>query len=491
MKKGNFIFQLRLRGLIAIAAGAAIMASCARDGYDEETFSSSVTNSQLSSPIDTDITITPSADGTKQTITWSVVEGAGGYLVSLVEQGTPDVTVINDSIVDGCSVTCARSEDANYTLKITTLGNNKYSNTGAAEATTVTYNTFTPTYRSIPTGTDLYEYFQENPLPEDTTGALNFDLEESGTYTLSGILDFNDPDIYVTLRTANKNLKANVTVLPDAGFRCGSPFTLKYLIVDMDQTLEPVIGLSKEPADTLKNLLGGNGGSYIITGDPVAVKGCEFYNVHGNFLFDNNTKWCIETFLMDNCIVQTDVNAELKAQAYFYFKQGFVKDFYVQNSSWYNTGEENFKYFMQYSNAGRLDRAGYQTAEGQSVNFQYNSFYKIGSNTSQWANYSAFVGRNYTWFNVIGNIWQDCMPNIAKRILGQRLPSTYDVCNFDLNTYWKDGAMATDWQNESGNFDNGTVLTTDPAFVNPDLGDLTPTGAEQVAYQTGDPRWFE
>ena len=33
-------------------------------------------------------------------------------------------------------------------------------------------------------------------------------------------------------------------------------------------------------------------------------------------------------------------------------------------------------------------------------------------------------------------------------------------------------------------------LQTDPAFVDPANGDFTPTGAEQVAKKTGDPRWF-
>ena len=55
------------------------------------------------------------------------------------------------------------------------------------------------------------------------------------------------------------------------------------------------------------------------------------------------------------------------------------------------------------------------------------------------------------------------------------------------NTYWHDGADNS--KNESS-YDNGYILTTDPAFVNAAQGDFTPQGAEQIQKQTGDPRWY-
>ena len=57
---------------------------------------------------------------------------------------------------------------------------------------------------------------------------------------------------------------------------------------------------------------------------------------------------------------------------------------------------------------------------------------------------------------------------------------------FNLNTYWADGAAETGFEK----YDTGVVLTTDPALVNPDAGNLTPQGAEQLSYKTGDPRWL-
>jgi hypothetical protein len=56
-----------------------------------------------------------------------------------------------------------------------------------------------------------------------------------------------------------------------------------------------------------------------------------------------------------------------------------------------------------------------------------------------------------------------------------------------LNTYWADGAAESGSESYD---DSGKILTTDPALVNPDAGNLTPQGAEQLSYKTGDPRWL-
>ena len=54
------------------------------------------------------------------------------------------------------------------------------------------------------------------------------------------------------------------------------------------------------------------------------------------------------------------------------------------------------------------------------------------------------------------------------------------------NTYWNNGAKT-----DQGNYDTSdTQLETDPGFADPENGDFTPTGADQVAKKTGDPRWF-
>ena len=82
--------------LSLLCAGVSMLWSCAEDGYDDETFRSTVTNSTLTSPAADGIVITPSADGKTQTISWKVVDGAGGYLVSLYDQGNMEEALVPD-----------------------------------------------------------------------------------------------------------------------------------------------------------------------------------------------------------------------------------------------------------------------------------------------------------------------------------------------------------------------------------------------------------
>lgn len=125
MKHNHFFTCSKICTLALVGAGALFLASCAKDGYDDESFDSGVSNTQVASISADDITITPSADGKTQTISWPVVMGAGGYQVKLIDTGNPSEPIINDSIVDGCSVTASREEDANYQLTILALGNTK------------------------------------------------------------------------------------------------------------------------------------------------------------------------------------------------------------------------------------------------------------------------------------------------------------------------------------------------------------------------------
>ena len=78
MKKNHFFTYSKLCVLALTGASALFLASCAKDGFDDETFDPGVNNTQVSAVSADGITITPSADGKSQTFTWPVVMGAGG-----------------------------------------------------------------------------------------------------------------------------------------------------------------------------------------------------------------------------------------------------------------------------------------------------------------------------------------------------------------------------------------------------------------------------
>ena len=309
MRKNHFFTYGKMCMLSLFGAGGLLLASCAEDGYDDETFNSGVNNTQVESISTDGIVITPSADGKTQTITWPVVMGAGGYRVNLIDMGNIDEPIINDSIVDGCSVTAKREEDVNYQLTILPLGNNKKGNKDANEATIKLFSTFTPTYKTIPSGSNLNEWFAANPLPTDTTGMLNYDLEAGGTYTLSEVLDFNAQPI--TLRSNDKVNHAVINFQNEACITFCSTFNFKYVDVDcaeqvISSTNHGIFAFSKDPsaAPTGTDI---DAAKYKwdkpLIEKPVTFINCNFKNVKGYFFWDNQQTVCAMTMLIDNCVV--------------------------------------------------------------------------------------------------------------------------------------------------------------------------------------------
>ncbi|MDD6853873.1 MAG: DUF4992 family lipoprotein, partial [Prevotella sp.] len=122
--KMKHLYQRHAFGaVIATAFVAMTLASCAVDGYDDETFSGGVTGQTLSSPAADSIVFTANADGTKTTISWPVVYGAGGYRCSVlnVSDESHPVVVVADTVVDGTTLVVPRTEDVNYSFSIRTV----------------------------------------------------------------------------------------------------------------------------------------------------------------------------------------------------------------------------------------------------------------------------------------------------------------------------------------------------------------------------------
>jgi hypothetical protein len=143
----------RSLSLLCIAGGTLALASCVQDDLTGEKFGSNVRNAQLEAPSVDEITVTPSSDGSVQVFKWPVVEGAGGYHAILTNLDNNEI--IKDTLIDNISFAASRSEDTNYQLSLAVLGNEKLNNKGT-EAVNKLYNTFTPTFQTIPAGADLY-----------------------------------------------------------------------------------------------------------------------------------------------------------------------------------------------------------------------------------------------------------------------------------------------------------------------------------------------
>lgn len=490
MEKYHFLKCSKICTLALAGASALFFASCAKDGFDDESFDAGVANAQLASPSADAIVITPSADGKSQTISWPVVVGAGGYLVSLIDTNNPLEPIINDSIVDGCSVTGSREEDANYLLSIQTLGNDKKKNTGASDATILNFSTFTEAYAAIPVGSDLVKYFAENPVP-DSDDAVYYDLEPGGSYSLSDVLDFSTHK--VVLRTTSKTDYATIVYGEKGSIEYCGGFTLKYLNLDCTASSKPVLAFSANPPAEILDTDHNN--HHQIT-DPTTIQNCHIYGVKGMVLYDNKVKYCLKTFLMDNTLLHLEsVKMENGSVFYIYDGGGFVCDFTMTNTTVWNTGESDQKYLIRYNNSGRCDRAGYTS---NSINFYNCTMYNIAK-SGQMCNHGGFDGQKTSNYHVHNNIFVDCgNKQVPRRIIGRRaegaeqtfLNNTYCTYENGVATFELEGAPDS-VEGAKMEYDNShTALQTDPAFVDAANGNFTPAGAQQVSLKTGDLRWF-
>ena len=408
MKKNHFFTYSKICTLALAGAGALFLTSCAKDGFDDETFDSGVSNTQVATISADDITITPSADGKSQTITWPVVMGAGGYRVNLVDLGNVEEPIINDSIVDGCSVTGKREEDVNYKLTVLPLGNEKKSTTDASSAASVEFSTFTPTYKTIPAGSNLNEWFTANPIPDEAIDEmLNYDLVGGAEYILNDVLDFDAKR--VTLRSNSKTNHAKITyATATAGITTTAQMGIKYLDFDCSAMTNSkgVFAFSKTTtvpaANTIDPTVYKWSGAYIA--DPITIISCNFDNVRGYFFWDNQVKTWVDNLLVDNCVVHLAPEASIGGGVFWTNKAGQINNLTVSNSTFYEDPDcaYDYKYFYQAGMAKApdlyVDNTPLAIAATNSVNYLNSTFYHVTWNGGQWGNYNGMQSKTYSYW---------------------------------------------------------------------------------------------
>lgn len=516
MKQKLLKTTMKHGSLALLAIGGLMLGSCA-DHYDgKESWSSSVRNKDhLDSPEKSGIKIIASADGSSFDVSWPVVYGAGGYDVKLIDVTDAETpVVIFDKVVDGCIASMKREDDTRYQLSIKALGNPELNNGEALVATDSIFTTFVEAVDEIPSGTDIAEYLRAK-IPADPTKDENgevvnptieegmfrpdvegiaeivpIDLEPDGTYYLNSAVDLRG--YRIVLRSKSKTTKAKLIVGEKGRFDITAGFRLRGLDIEIDEAnTMPLIKGSSSPLDSIKGRatweLSGNTKRMNVC-EPVAVQKCNIKHLKAALIDMSNTEYFLKDFVFTDCRVQCELAADVNA---FINMKGtsYINDCKVENCTVWNTGENNYGYFVQYANGGRCPDMGLT-----SMSFQVNNctFFNIAKK-GQWANYDNFAGakRNMTTIIYTKNIFVDCgNKQIAKRVLKQQDPTTFAKAKFNQNTYWFDGADVSADEKGDKNFDSGQILTTDPAFVDPVNGDFTPTGEEQVTFQTGDSYWF-
>ena len=507
MNKKQLLSTGRMCSMAAVAFGAFFLGSCAKDGYDDdERFNSGVNNTQVEAVKADGISIVASADGKTQTITWPVVMGAGGYKVRLIDTGNPGEPIINDSIVDGCTVTCSRVEDVNYQLTVLALGDNARGNSDATETTIKEFTTFTPTYRTIPAGVNLNDWFAENPTPTDSVGVnLNYDLEAGATYTLSQVLDFGVQA--VTLRSNSKSNHGTINYSGEASITFEAAFNLKYVDIDcsdmeVSSTNHGIFAFSKSPVGTTAKAI--DAATYKWEGQiietPVTFINCNVKNLKSYFFWDNQQKVCALTMLIDGCLVHMAPEKSFAGGVFWTNKGGHINDLTVSNSTFYMKPSCKFDYKYFYQAGGvSAHEIFVSDASTNTLTYKNSTFYHVTWNNGQWGNYNRMQGRTWSYWVMTDCIFLDCSTagSVPRRFLhGQAYASSPNNKVFGNNTYAmyakdENGNITGVTFQDPQNYDeSGTIIEEDPVFADPEAGDFHISGATQVARQTGDPRWL-
>jgi len=498
MKKKTFFSISRLGGIGALFLLAV---SCAQDGFDDETFGSSVRNTTLESPIlsaDCFSSVSMADGSEKIKVTWKVIEGAGGYHFQASNIDDPqNPVVLTDTITDGCSMLFDKADDTKYSVSIQTLGNDKYNNKDAVQATIYAYSTLIDAI-VIPNGSDIAEFINQNIKESENEQA--FELEANGQYTLDGIADFG---LHPYTLRGNKIYRPIVKVGENGGLMTQAGLKVKWINFDCTNMTKEIglIGMGKEPSETLASGtliaagetdktykdLGANQNTFIVE-DPIIISECMVKNLPNSLLYGNKKPWALKDFRVQDCIVQLNNSGSHGIINLYGGNSGGFLSLSIRNNSFINLADNNSAFTLRLSSASnavpkKLFGDPYEKAA--KITIDGNTWVRC-MNGKDFGN--NMVSNAVLTFSMNNNIFYDTW-RIWKAIGN----CTKDI-NQTSNTVW---GIAKTIENQ----DKTTYCTEEePGFIGPFLQELDltqPNGGINlkatgtISGNIGDPRWRE
>ena len=509
MKKLQFMAWPKLCTAVLLGTAALFTASCAKDGFEKESFVGTIKDGTvLPAPDGSSFKVARSADRTAQTVSWNRVNGAIDYIVTIYKSdkafsdANVGEVVEKDLVVHQASVSLSRAPKTYYRVVVQTAFNPAENNPASETTTTYDWNSFVieqivdaedeiTTVLDGVTYVDFNKYLTQHKIEEAVKdfgmdAPVEYSFKGNVKYLISEGVDFKG--YQVSMMAESSDNKPTIKMGSNATISTYSGLTLENINFDCDLSDNPFISLSKDPDESLK----ANG--YYCTKKEIAIVGCNIEKLHKHLLFDNGKQYALESFNVSDCILHFEINQQLSSNAYIGMKNAYIKDFKMSNSTMWNSGKENFQTFIMYMNNARIDRISdvYPAGSTQSTIYENCTFYKLAY--QHWANYTGITGAKRDELTIIkatNCIWEDCAgagDGVAKRMLASQQPSTFKEVVFANNTYWFDGSNNT----KNADYDlSGSIITTSPGLDNASDGDFTPSGTEQIKRKTGDPRWLK
>ena len=506
MKKKDFFTWPKRCGTLLMGAAALLMASCAVDGFDDETFTSDVHDSALLSPelSKENFSTRVNSDGSESiVVNWEVVPGAGGYEYFAYNVDDPNNPVeLTSGIVDGTTFSFPKADDTRYEVSVRTLGNEKLNNTDAEEATVFPYSTMIDAM-IIPVGNDIAEFIAANMKESDEEQA--FELEAGGEYTCNGPIDFmnnkmtfrgskvNHP--VVTFGEAGVIYTSSQLKVKFIDFDC-SNMTNKWGVIEMSPN--PPAEKSAEAQGIGAGKNNNNPADVYILMDPILVQECAFKNVPNCFFSVGRCSWGIADLRVQKCVIQMRNDGSKNSNSSVFsayssdwiapsggnFWSGCIQNLTVTESTICNTVSNSKCFTIRFSNKD-IDRC-FPTADG-SCTFKNNTFVRIFDNknfsdrTPQQAKYVI------TFYD---NIFVDC--KLLQKFFHQNC--TYNTAQ-ERNTGFAyygtmDSTDKTKWVTEEDPGFTTEMMEKEIDFTQPNYG-LNFTATGPISSTIGDPRWLQ
>ena len=478
----------------------SLVTSCAEGVDDNERFSpgAGVTNAQLEAPkLDLDnFKVQTAGDGSQSVdVSWPVVFGAGGYLANVTIVNDPEnpISVVKDSVIDGCHFSFKRELDTKYEVSVGTLGNEKLNNKPSVSPSVVAYSTMLPA-TTIPVGIEISQFIAEN-LPANSTDEIAFELIGGETYQLSGKADLKVANVTIRGDRYNRPL---VVVSNEGTFLNQNGLSLRYINFDMSEApLTSLITINGD-ADArfstealgLKAMSSDVKDGYIVM-NPVSLESCNLRNVPSSIIAtgavnEGKSGWAFKNLRIDNCVVQFN-KANSKPAISLEDNWGFagIERMTLNNSTFYNLANIKCR-FLRYGVRMRPTQAFGPGATTEHT-FTYCTFYKTFTG-DQFAN-------NMDNSGLVATINHCIFYDIMR--LDQYCFRSGTSCVTADNVSWLAG-------DEAKLHNNVLKMSTeeDPNFAGPTTEmfnldeakggvNFRPQAAICIENKIGDPRWFE
>ena len=468
----------------------------------------------LPTPTATQIIIDAESDPSKLSFSWPNVEKAIGFEFSLYkvdENGENPVAVgVEAEILTGTSVERPQEATTYYKIVLKALGPNDYvdGKLYVDGITTVRYWSNVQVQK-IPTGTNLTQFFADNPVSGEELAT--FELDEDGVYTMNGNIDLGTTP--VTIRAKSKSAPAKITITDGSFVTGGAGFKLENVEMDYSGHIgtlaSTAVVMMKEtlPAGATLTFTG-----YYVT-DPIVFQSCKITGIKSYFFYDNGgrdnpAKYALRQLNIDDCIIGFDqplTGDPVWNAATIRFAAGVAKEIKFNNSTFYNEtpvetadplSSRRFIQFQQgnhpLSEADPEKCAVPEWGEEEGVtNFNGRisitncTFYQLVKSQHFFNTNRAMTSQRGTvYFNVEKNVFVDTGGGeVVRRLLSSQGDGAQKIVTMNENAYWYKGAFATN-EISSGRDSYGTHIETDPGLNYVGNGQFTKTGAG-----FGDPRW--